>query len=171
MAWLKGTNNVIRLDQQKTRSQVQVPVLAMAQEILDRYQEGPRSRALPVISRTKSAEAIKEILQLAGIDAPFVRVRYKGTKKHEEVMPEWQAVATHTARHTFGTLMARMGIDAFTLRNFMGHTDMKSTMVYIHLEAHHGEQSMVEGFNRLAARTEAQGQERTQERTDAPADE
>ena len=149
-----GTNNLIRLDQQKTRSQVQVPVLAMAQEILDRYQDEPSSRALPVISRTKTAETIKEILRLAGIDAPFVRVRYKGTKKHEEVMPKWQAAATHTARHTFGTLMARMGIDPFTIRDFMGHADMKSTMVYVHLEAHHGEQSMVAGFNRLAAQTE-----------------
>lgn len=148
-----GSNNVIRLDQQKTRSQVQVPILAMAQEILDRYQDEPHSRALPVISRTKTAEAIKEMLQLAGIDAPFVRVRYKGTKKFEQVMPKWQAAATHTARHTFGTLMARMRLDPFTIRDFMGHSDMKSTMIYVHLEAHHGEQSMVEGFNRLAEST------------------
>ena len=51
-------------------------------------------------------------------------------------------------------LMARMDIDPFTICDFMGHADMKSTMVYVHLEAHHGEQSMIEGFNRLAAKIE-----------------
>ncbi|MBO2009211.1 tyrosine-type recombinase/integrase [Hymenobacter negativus] len=146
--------NQIRLDQQKTRAAVQIPVLELLQTILDRYADWPGDKALPTINQQGSGAAIKEILQLAGIDAPHVRVRYKGTVKHEEVLPKWKAAATHTARHTYGALLAKMKIDPLTMRDLMGHGDLKSTMEYVHLEADATEQTLLTGWDKLRAHTD-----------------
>jgi|GEM_PF-1520526 len=143
--------NLIRLDQQKTRSAVQIPVVELLQKILDRYAGLPAGKALPVISRQQTGALIKEILQAAGINAPFVQVRYKGTVKHEKVMPKWKAASTHTARHTYGALLARMKLDPLTMRDLMGHGDLKSTMVYVHLEADATEKSVLEGWEKMSS--------------------
>jgi integrase len=41
-------------------------------------------------------------------------------------------VTFHELRHTFGTLAARAGIDVNTLRAWLGHTELATTMVYLH---------------------------------------
>ena len=42
-------------------------------------------------------------------------------------------VKTHTARHTFGTLFIELGGDVVTLKEYMGHRDIGTTMKYIHI--------------------------------------
>ena len=46
-----------------------------------------------------------------------------------------QPLHTHMLRHTFGTECARRGVPLLTLKEWMGHTDVKTTMVYLHLGA------------------------------------
>ncbi|SFD46183.1 site-specific integrase [Spirosoma endophyticum] len=40
---------------------------------------------------------------------------------------------THTARHTFGTLFIELGGDVVTLKDYMGHRDLGTTMKYVHI--------------------------------------
>ncbi len=40
---------------------------------------------------------------------------------------------THTARHTFGTLFIEQGGDVVTLKEYMGHRDLGTTMKYVHI--------------------------------------
>jgi integrase len=42
---------------------------------------------------------------------------------------------THMLRHTFGTECARRGVPLLTLKEWMGHADVKTTMGYLHLVA------------------------------------
>ncbi|GAB3892486.1 hypothetical protein GCM10028803_05360 [Larkinella knui] len=42
-------------------------------------------------------------------------------------------ITTHTARHTFGTLFIELGGDVVTLKEYMGHADIQTTMKYVHL--------------------------------------
>lgn len=42
-------------------------------------------------------------------------------------------IKTHTARHTFGTLFIKLGGDVVTLKDYMGHRDLGTTMKYIHI--------------------------------------
>ncbi|WP_234733218.1 tyrosine-type recombinase/integrase [Tellurirhabdus bombi] len=42
-------------------------------------------------------------------------------------------VTTHTARHTFGTLFIELGGDVVTLKDYMGHSKIETTMKYVHL--------------------------------------
>jgi integrase len=143
--------NHIALDQQKTRAAVQIPIVALLQEILDKYRDWPTGQALPVISRQQTGNLIKQMLREAGIDAPFVRVRYKGTVKHETILPKWQAASTHTARHTYGALLAKMKVDPLTMRDLLGHGNLSSTMTYVHLESEATERTVLDGFSKLSA--------------------
>jgi integrase len=143
--------NHIALDQQKTRAAVQIPIVALLQEILDKYHDWPTGQALPVISRQQTGNLIKEILREAGIDAPYVQVRYKGTVKHETILPKWQAASTHTARHTYGALLAKMKVDPLTMRDLLGHGNLSSTMTYVHLESEATERTVLDGFRKLGA--------------------
>ncbi|MEM7085240.1 MAG: tyrosine-type recombinase/integrase [Bacteroidota bacterium] len=43
----------------------------------------------------------------------------------------------HGLRHTFGTLMAEGGCDVYSLREMMGHSDIKTTMIYVSASALH----------------------------------
>ena len=38
----------------------------------------------------------------------------------------------HNMRHTFGTTLAANGVDVRTIQELMGHSDMKTTMIYLH---------------------------------------
>ncbi len=42
-------------------------------------------------------------------------------------------MTTHTARHTFGTIFIELGGDVVTLKEYMGHSDINTTMKYVHL--------------------------------------
>ena len=42
-------------------------------------------------------------------------------------------ITTHTARHTFGTLFIELGGDVVTLKEYMGHSNIGTTMKYVHI--------------------------------------
>ena len=41
--------------------------------------------------------------------------------------------STHTARHTFGTIFIELGGDVVTLKDYMGHSKIDTTMKYVHI--------------------------------------
>jgi len=44
-----------------------------------------------------------------------------------------QRVSCHTLRHTFVTSFIRNGGDPFALQRLMGHSDIQTTIIYVHL--------------------------------------
>ncbi|MGH8284055.1 MAG: tyrosine-type recombinase/integrase [Gammaproteobacteria bacterium] len=51
-------------------------------------------------------------------------------------------VTFHTLRHTFATNAANKGVNLPTLQQWMGHSDIKTTMRYIYVDKEHSQQMM-----------------------------
>jgi len=50
--------------------------------------------------------------------------RKSGIKKH---------VTSHVLRHTYATHLLEMGLDIMTLKDLLGHEDIQSTLIYLHI--------------------------------------
>lgn len=43
----------------------------------------------------------------------------------------------HDLRHTYASHKAMAGVDLYTLKELLGHKDIKATQIYAHLSAEH----------------------------------
>jgi site-specific recombinase XerD len=98
----------------KTLVPSHVPLLPMAQEIINRYKSHPQceqtERVLPVFSNQKMNAYLKEVADLCGIT------------KH---------LTFHIARHTFATTVTLAnGIPIESVSKMLGHTDIRTTQIY-----------------------------------------
>jgi integrase/recombinase XerD len=50
-----------------------------------------------------------------------------------ELRIEVKEVRLHTFRHSYATHLLDAGVNLFTVQRYLGHSDLKSTMVYLHL--------------------------------------
>ena len=107
-----------------------IPLLPLAKEIISKYE----NKELLYYKERKSIvnEALKEVAEQAGLDEPItyeengIILRY----------PLYKLLHTHTARHTFITILCRKGIPKETVIIATGHEDTKMIdKVYSHLNS------------------------------------
>lgn len=101
-------------NRQKTDTASKIPLLPMAQEIIDKYADNPvfkkEKRQLPVLRHQKMNVYLKEIADVCGI------------KKD---------LTFHIARHTFATTITLSnGVPLETVSKMLGHTSLKTTQHY-----------------------------------------
>ncbi|MGY3053098.1 site-specific recombinase XerD [Pedobacter sp. UYEF25] len=99
---------------EKTKTQVKVPLLRAALDILEKYEDHPlcadHSRVLPVSSNQKTNNYLKEIATACNID---------------------KELTFHIARHTFATTVTLAnGVPIESVSKMLGHTDIKTTQHY-----------------------------------------
>ena len=99
---------------QKTDTSSRIPLLAQAQEILNKYKDHPQCDAdgalLPVLSNQKMNSYLKEIADTCGIS---------------------KTLTFHIARHTFATTVTLSnGVPIETVSKMLGHTNLKTTQHY-----------------------------------------
>ncbi len=107
-------NNWIITKRQKTKNPVKVPVLPIAQELIDKYNNHPITQVtntlLPVITNEKLNLYLKEVADACGI------------KKN---------LTFHMARHTFATTITLSnGVPIETVSKLLGHTKIATTQIY-----------------------------------------
>jgi integrase len=73
------------------------------------------------------------------LDRHEVSRRFKVALKRAGV----REVRFHDLRHTFGTRMAAAGVPMRTLQEWMGHADIKTTLIYAHYAPNPNEAAMV----------------------------
>lgn len=109
-------NNLINLDGERTKTQ--------------------RSRALPLRSDVKTILAAlldgrrKHVFKCHRGDGNprTLQTTFKRIVARAEVYP---LPSLHALRHTFATLLLRSGLDIFSVQKLMGHTNLKTTSIYL----------------------------------------
>lgn len=48
-----------------------------------------------------------------------------------------EGVSLHTLRHTFASLLLQEGCDLVSIQELLGHADLSSTAIYLHMDASH----------------------------------
>lgn len=48
----------------------------------------------------------------------------------------------HSFRHTFGTLKAQQGVSPYRLKEWLGHANLNTTQIYVHLGQEGGAKEM-----------------------------
>lgn len=104
----------IYTNRQKTDTRSNIPILPVAQAILDKYKDDitciNKCKLLPVLSNQKMNEYLKEIATLCEIEKDFTY---------------------HTARHTFATTVTLTnGVPIESVSKMLGHKDLKTTQHY-----------------------------------------
>ena len=101
-------------NRQKTDTASKIPLLPMAQEIINKYENHPvcinEDRLLPIFSNQKMNAYLKEIADICGIN---------------------KDLTFHIARHTFATTITLSnGVPLETVSKMLGHTNLKTTQHY-----------------------------------------
>lgn len=104
----------IFIKRQKTDTVAKIPLLPMAEDILNKYINHPycinEDKLLPIMSNQKMNGYLKEIADMCGI--------------HKEL-------TFHIARHTFATTVTLSnGVPIETVSKLLGHTNLKTTQHY-----------------------------------------
>lgn len=101
-------------NRQKTDTASKIPLLPVAQEIINKYAEHPvcknENRLLPILSNQKMNAYLKEIVDVCKIN---------------------KDLTFHIARHTFATTVTLSnGVPLETVSKMLGHTNLKTTQHY-----------------------------------------
>ena len=107
-------NRWIHTHRQKTETASRIPLLPIAQEIVDKYADHPQclneGRVLPVLSNQKMNSYLKEIADLCGVN---------------------KNLTFHTARHTFATTVTLAnGVPIESVSKMLGHKNLRMTQHY-----------------------------------------
>ncbi len=99
---------------QKTETLSKIPILPIAQKMIDKYENHPLSnnenKLLPILSNQKMNAYLKEIADVCGIN---------------------KDLTFHIARHTFATTVTLSnGVPLETVSKMLGHTNLKTTQHY-----------------------------------------
>jgi integrase/recombinase XerD len=82
--------------------------------------------------------------------SPMSRTSVQGafrTAKHRAGMTK-MGVAIHTLRHSYATHLLEAGVNPRLIQRYLGHTQLETTMVYLHL-THKGHEDAYERLNSL----------------------
>ncbi len=124
----------IRTRRQKTGVRAHIPLLDVAEQILDKYAQMDvpiDAPVLPIISNQKMNAYLKEIAHVCGID---------------------KCLSFHVARHTFATTVTLMnGVPIESVSKMLGHKNIKSTQHYARVV----DQKVGEDMERLALKLES----------------
>lgn len=107
-------DNSINIKIRKTGKKMRIPLYHENNGILDKYLDKSNSDfVFPKISNAAVNRNLKIIARKARID---------------------KRVSFHTARHTFGSTLARNGIQPFYIMKLMGHGDVRMTNRYVNTD-------------------------------------
>jgi integrase len=119
----------LRMTTQKTRETVTVPLRPEALVLVEQLLAGQ----VRAITNQKLNNYLKELGQLAGIDAPVEVIRFRGGVRESTTVAKWERLGCHTGRRTFVTLSLERGLRPETIMKVTGHRGWKSFQRYVNI--------------------------------------
>ena len=132
----------------KTNETAVIPLFPQLKEIRERYTDGFKHWKLEYIEDEEEQKTrvnsqnyklnniIKRVAKKAGINRVVSYTEQIGCKKETKTAPLYELIHTHIARHTFVSIMARMGVPKDTIKIVTAHTnDAIIDQVYLHVTA------------------------------------
>lgn len=106
--------------------------------------KGGHQRTVPLNAGVLEAlERYREARGRVGLDQPFFRTRrkrgasrgviYNRVRRFVRLARIQKRVTPHTLRHTFATHLVRLGEKLIVIRDLLGHRQLSSTQVYLHM--------------------------------------
>lgn len=136
-------NGTISIVQQKTGARSIIPLVPMAEEIINKY-TGKEIKYYKE-KRSELNKELKVIAQEAGLDE-LVTYEENGTKYTK---PLYELLHTHSARHTFSTIMCRKGISREDIIIATGHENTQMLdKIYAHLTAKDKSRKVTNAFKK-----------------------
>jgi site-specific recombinase XerD len=126
-------NKWLNVQRQKTKDPEMVPLLPVALQMIEKYQDHPyciaNNKLFPVNSNQKYNEYLKEIAKIAGIK---------------------KKMTTHIARHTFATtILLDNDVPIETASKLLGHSSLRTTQIYTKVSLKKISNNMAELRNKL----------------------
>lgn len=138
-------HNTITIIQKKTNSKAVIPILPIAKELIEKYKE-KELKYYNDESRNTPNKTIKSLLKLIGGFDEQITYQENGKTITE---PLYELVHTHTARHTFITIMCRKGVPKDSVIIATGHENTKMIdEVYTHLTQKDKAKKVSEAFDK-----------------------
>ncbi|HZI00945.1 MAG TPA: tyrosine-type recombinase/integrase, partial [Flavisolibacter sp.] len=147
----RGAYTVVSMPRKKTQAKggwIEVALNNEALQVIEKY-KGQYERCLPVIVNQKMNVHLKTIGKLAGIDAPTNKIVFENGRAVNKIVPKYELITTHTARHTFATqsLMKNPPIPIEVLQRILGHSKIKDTLVYAKIVREFQHEIMMKTWN------------------------
>ncbi|NDV84330.1 tyrosine-type recombinase/integrase [Bacteroides sp. 51] len=130
--------------QQKTNASAYIPLLPIAKEILEKY-EGKLIKI-----NWYNNNQLRRVGEKANLSRSVTYFEPLGKTIKEYTKPLYEMLHTHTARHTFITMMCRMGVPKDSVIIATGHTDTKMIDdVYLHFSPEDQKRKIVADVSRV----------------------
>ena len=123
-------NDFITIANEKTDTQVVIPLHPYVREILKKYGGLP-----PSVTEQDMNKNIKEIGKKCGINKTVLYSITKGGKRKDEYLEKWQMLSNHTCRRSLITNLRKTGIPDSIIMKLTGIKSILTLMKYDKLEA------------------------------------
>ena len=109
-------NNQINFNERKNEQAVAVPMTDRVQEVLKPYYE-----------------CCNDTDKLFDVDYPWLNYIWQNARE-ELGYADKKYYTLHLCRHTCGSRLAQRGVPLLLIKDWLGHKDIKTTMIYAHLQ-------------------------------------
>lgn len=138
----------------KTSKSVEIPILPMTQDILDKYNYTFKS--LPKYSDVKLNKYIKDCSEEAKINQPFTITKYPGNKRIDITEPKHKFVVVHTSRKTFINLAHKYNMPESLIMDIVGHSEYSTFIKYRKYEPEKKKEDMNKAFKEYVERVQTE---------------
>lgn len=136
---------MLHIREGKGRKDRYVPIGNMLSRGIKTYMEAER----PYVWLINGKDNTGQLQQFSETGVQWIikeAARRAGIKKH---------VTSHVLRHTYATHLLEMGLDIMTLKDLLGHSDIRTTLVYLHV-AQLGRQRAFNPLDKLYDKTKGE---------------